>query len=95
MLIAKLSSPANDTGAFLTRDCLTIFFASNRSGTSVIYTAHRDLVDDPWPAPSPVTEFAIPGGNGNQEDPWLSPDGHTFAFASDAAGTKDIYLSSR
>jgi hypothetical protein len=95
MLIPQLSSPSNDTGAFLTRDCLTIFFASNRSGMSAIYTAHRDHIDDPWPAASPVTDFAIPGGNGNQEDPWLSPDGHTFAFASDATGTKDVYLSTR
>jgi hypothetical protein len=93
--IAKLNSADNDTGAFVTRDCLTIFFASNRSGASMLYTAHRDAIDDPWPSPSPVTEFAIPGGNGNQEDPWLSPDGNTFAFASDAAGTKDIYLSAR
>lgn len=35
--------------------------------------------------------FAVEALGGNQEDPWLSPDGRTFAFASD----KDIFLSTR
>lgn len=39
--------------------------------------------------------YAIAGGTGAQEDPWRSPDARTFVFASDAAGTKDIHLSTR
>jgi WD40-like Beta Propeller Repeat len=90
-VVRELSSPDNDTGPFLTQDCLTLYFASNRSGASQIYTSQRAAVTDPWPAPSPVLEFPIAGSSDGQEDPWLSPDGRTFAFAR----SKDIYLSTR
>lgn len=95
--IATLNSPtASDTGAFLTQDCLTIYFASFRTPTEKIFTSHRAAVTDPWPAPTQVDDYKIGTGGDNQEDPWMSPDGNTFAFASDAAGgNKDIYLSTR
>lgn len=96
--IASLNSAAaNDTGAFLTQDCLTIYFASFRTPTEKIFTAHRAMVGDRWPATTQVDDFKIGTGGDNQEDPWLSPDGKTFALASDAAGNgnKDIYLSTR
>ena len=89
--IVELNSPDNDTGPFLTRDCLRIFFASNRSGAARIYTSQRRAVTDPWDRPTVVRDFAIAGSIDNEEDPWLSPDGRTFAFA----GAKDIYLSTR
>ena len=93
--IAELNSPQSETGTFVSQDCLTIYFASNRTTPQQIFTSHRDSLTAPWAAPTPVTDFPIAGGNGNQEDPWISLDGHTFAFASDAAGTKDIYISTR
>ena len=89
--IVELNSPDNDTGPFVTRDCLRIFFASNRSGAARIYTSQRRAVTDPWDRPTVVRDFAIAGSIDNEEDPWLSPDGRTFAFA----GAKDIYLSTR
>lgn len=89
--ITELNSPDNDTGPFLTRDCLTIYFASNRSGTARIYTSQRRATTEPWDRPIVVRDFAITGSIDNEEDPWLSPDGRTFAFA----GAKDIYLSTR
>jgi hypothetical protein len=90
-VIAELSSTENDTGPFMTQDCLTIYFASNRSGASMIYTSHRAAVTEPWSAPTPVLEFPVAGSSDGQEDPWLSPDGRTFAFARE----KDLYLSTR
>jgi Tol biopolymer transport system component len=91
-----LNSPDTDTGAFLTQDCLTIYFASTRVTPEKIFVSHRTTVDSPWDRPMPVDDFKITGGSGNQEDPWLSADGRTFAFASDiAADNKDIYLSTR
>jgi len=51
------------------------------------------LVTSPWAPPTPITDFKMLGGS--QEDPWLSPDGHTFVFVSDVAGTKDVYISTR
>lgn len=93
-VVASLSAPApaNETGTFLTQDCLTAYFASNRSGTNRIYTSTRMTSTDPWPMPTLVSDFPI---GGNQEDPWLAPDHRTFVFASDVAGTKDIYISVR
>jgi Tol biopolymer transport system component len=93
--ITSLNSADGETGAFLTQDCLTIYFASFRVTPEKIFVSHRATMTAPWPAPSPVDEFKITGGNGNQEDPWLSADGRTFAFASDAGGDRDIYLSTR
>ena len=93
--IGELNSAQNETGTFVTSDCLTIYFASNRSGTSMLYTSSRASLTAKFAPPTVVTDFMIPGGNGNEEDPWMSPDGRTFAFASDAAGTKDVYLSTR
>lgn len=90
-----LDSAMNETGAFLTQDCLTIYFASNRNTRVQIFVSHRKAIDQPWQQPVTVDDFKIGAGTDNQEDPWLSPDGRTFAFASDASGSKDIYLSTR
>jgi hypothetical protein len=89
--IAVHNSPDNDTGPFVTPDCLTLYFASNVSGATVIYTSQRRAPTEAWERPTEVREFAIEGSIDNEEDPWLSPDGRTFAFA----GAKDIYLSTR
>jgi hypothetical protein len=91
--LTDLNSSASDTGAFLTQDCLTIYFASFRTTPEKIFVSHRASIDSRWDPPVPVDDFASVGGN--QEDPWLSADQRTFVFASDAGGTKDIYLSTR
>jgi len=88
-----LNSTSSETGTFLTKDCKTIFFASTRSGKSLLYTAHRDDMADPWPSPSPVTDFDM--GGDQQQDPWISVDQRTFVFASDKSGNYDIYMSTR
>jgi len=93
--ITALNSAQNETGTFLTPDCLTIYFASARATPQKIYKATRPAITAAWQPPTPVIDFPISGGNGNQEDPWMSADGRTFVFASDAAGTKDIYISTR
>lgn len=93
--IAELNSAQSETGTFVSQDCLTIYFASARTSPQMIYKSHRLSLADPWQKPTPVVEFPISGGNGNQEDPWISLDGRTFLFASDAAGNKDIYISTR
>ena len=90
-----LNSAMNETGAFLTQDCLTIYFASNRNTRAQIFVSHRKAIDQPWQQPVTVDDFKIGAFTDNQEDPWLSADGRTFAFASDASGSKDIYLSTR
>ncbi len=93
-VVTSLSAPtANETGTFITQDCLTAYFASTRSGTNKLYTSTRSSPLDPWPAPTRVDDFMALGGN--QEDPWLAPDQRTFMFVSDIGGTKDVYVSTR
>jgi hypothetical protein len=93
--IAELNSAQNEIGTLVSQDCLTIYFATNRTTPEKIFTSHRLSLTDKWASPSEVTDFPLATGNGNQEDPWISVDGHTFAFVSDTAGTKDVYLSTR
>jgi WD40-like Beta Propeller Repeat len=96
--IDTLNSAQSETGTFVSQDCLTIYFASTRptaTSPSKIYKSHRDTLTSPWQPPSVVDSFPISGGNGSQEDPWMSTDGRTFVFTSDAAGTKDVYISTR
>lgn len=90
---AQLSSSGTETGTFLTPDCLTVYFASTRSGVNQIYVSTRGALGATWSAPVLVTDFQVLGGA--QEDPWVSPDQRTFALVSDVSGSKDCYLSTR
>lgn len=98
--ITTLNSTQNETGTFLTPDCLTIYFASTRptsTSPTKLYRSTRPSPTATWLSPSLVPDFPIGGSTDNQEDPWMSPDGRTFVFAADPAGTgnKDIYISTR
>lgn len=93
-IVGELSAAgANETGTFMTSDCLTTYFASVRSGTNKIYTSHRTSTTTAWQAPTAVDDFTMLGGA--QEDPWLATDGRTFLFVSNVSGTKDVYISVR
>jgi predicted neuraminidase len=90
--VTALSSADDETGMFLTADCLTIFFASTRGSNNDIYTAHRASLQAAWSTPTVVKDF---GTADNESDPWQSADDDTFVFTSDKAGTNDIYISTR
>ncbi len=94
--ITELNSAQNETGTYLSPDCLTIYFASTRptsTSPSMIYKSTRPSLTAAWAPPTAMTDFKMLGGS--QEDPWLSPDDHTFVFVSDVAGTKDVYIGTR
>jgi len=92
-LAAPLNSTSAEQGAMLTTDCLHVYFHSNRSGNFDIYTASRATTNAPWGSPAPLTDFNTPAGG--EEDPWISADQRTFVFASNTAGNKDVYISTR
>jgi Tol biopolymer transport system component len=94
-LVTELSDLANtDNGPFISSDCRTMYFASNRSGAQRIYTSTRTSSSAPWPAPQPLPDFVAIGLA--QEDPWISEDGRTFVFsATTTAGNKDVYITTR
>jgi hypothetical protein len=95
-VVTELNSTSNETSTFLSKDCLTTYFASNRSTTTQIYVATRTNPTATWTAPTVVTDFGMSPDN---EDPWLSQDGLTFYFASQRFGgtntNKGVYCSSR
>jgi hypothetical protein len=94
-LSAELSvAMANETSTFLSADCLTVFFASNRSGVAQIYTATRPDPASPFSAPVLYEMF---GTSTSDEDPWESPDQRSFYFASvrNGSATKAVYVSMR
>jgi Tol biopolymer transport system component len=93
-----VNSSANEQNAILSRDGLTLYFASDRPGgvgALDIWVARRASADDPWTTPvnlaainTPFADFA----------PALSPDGHLLFFASNrpgGAGNNDLYVAMR
>jgi hypothetical protein len=93
-IVTSLSTADAELSTWLSADCLTVMFARfPQGGHEDIYISHRASMSDPWPAATPLGMFNTP--NFNEEDPWESNDQHTFVFASNALGTKDLYMSTR
>lgn len=94
---AELNTKGSETGTFLTKDCLTIYYAStgNANTAAQLYMSTRDTVDSKWKAPTLVTDFPVGGKTTGEEDPWMSSDLRTFVFVSNANGTKDVFISTR
>ena len=92
-----LNSASTETSTFISKDCLTVMFASNRSGQSQIYTATRPTIGGTWSAPVLLDAPFDPSTGTDNEDPGYTPDGHFFVFAGIHAPlmTKDVYLSTR
>jgi hypothetical protein len=94
-LAAELSLPTyNEISSYLSPDCLTVLFASNRSGKTEIYTATRP---DPTSPFGPVTVYDYWGTASDNEDAWMSADQRTIVFASIRNGDtqKAVYYSTR
>ena len=86
---------SNEISAFLSPDCLSASFASNRSGQTQLYTASRqDPTQDFGPAAGPDMDY---GPATDNEDLWISGDSRTSVFASIRGGdtNKALYISTR
>jgi len=93
--VAELNSAKSEISTFLSADCLTVYFASNRGTQTALYMATRTSMASAWNAPTPV---AAPFDAGtDNEDGWISADQRIFAFATvrNGAATKDLYISTR
>jgi Tol biopolymer transport system component len=93
MALTQLNSPQADQGAFLSSDCLTLYFQSSRDGNFNIYKATRNNLNTQWTNPTALTDFNT--ATYAEEDPWVSTDQRTFIFSSNQAGNKDVYISTR
>jgi len=94
--IDTVSSTASEISTFVSKDCLTLYFASNRvAAQTQIYMSTRNAIGDAWGTPTPApAPFAAGTDN---EDAGYTPDDRLFVFATTRGGngTKDIYLSTR
>jgi hypothetical protein len=92
--VPELSSRQDEISTFLSRDCLTVYFASDRSGSLQMYTATRPAIGMKWTAPTLVTAFGMASTN---KDGWLSHDERAFYFASirDGDSLRAVYVSTR
>jgi Tol biopolymer transport system component len=93
-LLANINSSTLDLSACLSADGLTLYFHSARVANDELYVATRTTLGSPFSAPQPIAELNSPYAD---DDPWVSPDGHTMFFASDrdSPGVMQIYESHR
>jgi hypothetical protein len=94
-----VNSSSTEAGVFITKDGLSLYFSSYRTGGSGnldLWVSQRASVDDDWGTPQNL------GANINtssgETTPAISLDGHWLYFASDRAGgngAQDLYVSRR
>jgi len=76
---------------FLTDDGLSLFYATGPAiGAAELYVASRRSTADAFERPQPLAELNT---EADERDPWLSPDGSLFFFASDRSGRYAIYTA--
>jgi Tol biopolymer transport system component len=88
--LAELNSSASNWASGLYREGTSIVFSSNRvGGVYSLFHATRASITDSFSAPQASTE--LNGSTGNDNDPWLSNDGHHIVFDSQRNGRAKIY----
>lgn len=91
--IPAASSPQIvESSAFVTEDCLTVYFVSTAVGSGDIHVMTRPSTAADFGPPVQIPELASPGIDG---DPWVSADGRHIIFSSDRGGTVDLWESFR
>lgn len=91
-----INSADNDEGPAISRDGLSLYFTSNRSGNQDLWVAQRGHKDDPWGEPvnlgPPVNTSFV------EQAPAFSRDGHFMFFVSNrdgSVGGLDIWVAFR
>ena len=91
-----VNSASTDLEVAISKDGLSLYIASSRSGNFDIWVSQRESEQDPWGPPQnlgPVINAA-----GRDQAPFLSRDGHLMYFFSDrpgGVGGLDLYVSRR
>lgn len=94
-----VNSAFNDSGPNISKDRLSLYFVSTRSGGvggEDLWVSQRASLEDPWEAPTNLGPTINTGGN--ERVPAFSRDGHWMFFASSrpgGSGGLDIWVSWR
>lgn len=94
-LVAELASVADDTTPDITGDGLTIYWGSDRAsaGNRDLYVATRMDRSSAWSAPAIIPELASAGPDDSGAIEFAN--GLSLMFASNRAGTMDLYVATR
>jgi dipeptidyl aminopeptidase/acylaminoacyl peptidase len=93
-LIAELDNAGSSECDPMEPNDLTVYFSSNRTGDSDLYVARRTAPNQPYGAPTAVTELNTAGSN--DRDPWVSADERLMIFSSSRGdGTDRLYMTTR
>lgn len=96
--VTELNSPAGERQMVVTRDDMTIYFATDRAGNGLtdIYEAHRSAPGLPFSTPVPVVEINSPA---DEYPTWISVDDCIMYITSNrpqgGSGAYDIWTSTR
>jgi hypothetical protein len=91
-----VNSDAADIEVTISKDGLSLYFASDRAGgfgRQDIWVSRRASVDDPWGAPQNLGPMINTASD--DRAPMLTVDGHRLFFSSDRGGGSEVYLSRR
>jgi Tol biopolymer transport system component len=95
VLMGAFNGPTDETGPALSRDGLSMVFASLRNGDFDIYLSNRTQPTPTAPWSSPMLMTAISMGGAYDESPFLSGDKLTLYFNSNRGGNHDLYQAKR
>jgi hypothetical protein len=90
--VDQLNDVENDSGATLSSDGLTVYFASNRTASWDLFRATRSDPDSPFEEP---TELDILNTDESELDPATTEDHQELFFTSFRTGTARIWRSAR
>lgn len=90
--VAELNQAENDSGATPTPDGLTVYFASNRTGSWDLFRATRPDLDSPFAEPMAID---VANTEELELDPAITEDNQELFFTSFRTGTARIWRSVR
>jgi hypothetical protein len=91
--VSELSSAAFDSDAFVTTDGTELYWSSTRNATkSALWHATRASAVDPFASLGVVTELDLT--TYDEDDPWVSSDGHRIYFSRGMTQSSDMKIVS-
>jgi hypothetical protein len=92
VLVTSLATAGTETEPWVDPTETTLYLSGDGLGGRDLWMSTRSSAGAAWDPRVAVSEL---NSTGSEEDPWLSPDGHTMIFASSRSGNFDLYMATR